>query len=43
MLTGHDYVIKNEYWLYTGAWAVGLLVIGVFFFWAAEERYGRTD
>jgi teichoic acid transport system permease protein len=43
MLTGQDYVIKNEYWLYTGAWAVGLLVIGVFFFWAAEERYGRTD
>jgi teichoic acid transport system permease protein len=43
MLTGSDYVTKNEYWLYTSAWAFGVLVVGVVFFWAAEERYGRID
>jgi teichoic acid transport system permease protein len=43
MLTGADYVIIPEYWIYTGAWAVGTLVIGTVYFWAAEERYGRTD
>ena len=43
MLTGRDYVIKPEYWLYTSAWAFAVLLIGIVFFWAAEERYGRTD
>ncbi|SDE34819.1 ABC transporter permease [Auraticoccus monumenti] len=31
------------YWAYLSAWSVGLLVIGVLFFWVAEERYGRVD
>lgn len=43
MLTGPDYVIKSEYWLYSSAWAIGVLAIGIVYFWAAEERYGRTD
>lgn len=43
MLTGRDYGIKPEYWLYTSAWAFAVLLIGIVFFWAAEERYGRTD
>ena len=25
------------------AWSVGCFLIGCLFFWAAEERYGRTD
>ncbi len=43
MLTGPDYGIKTEYWAYTSAWAFGVLAIGIVYFWAAEERYGRTD
>ncbi len=43
LLNGPDYVIKTEYWAYTTAWAVATLVVGTVFFWAAEERYGRTD
>lgn len=31
------------YWAYLSAWSIGLLVIGVLFFWVAEERYGRVD
>lgn len=31
------------YWAYLSAWSVGLLVVGVLFFWVAEERYGRVD
>lgn len=30
-------------WLTSIGWSVGLLLIGVFFFWKAEERYGRED
>jgi teichoic acid transport system permease protein len=43
LLDGTYYAVKTEYWLYTALWAVGTLTIGVLFFWAAEERYGRTD
>jgi teichoic acid transport system permease protein len=43
LLDGPYYAVKPEYWLYSGLWAFGTLVIGVLFFWAAEERYGRTD
>lgn len=28
-------------WLISGAWSLGIFIIGVFFFWRAEERYGR--
>lgn len=32
-----------EFWLYASIWSVAVLVVGGLFFWAAEERYGRTD
>lgn len=38
-----DYVIPEQYWLHVSIWAVVLFVIGVVFFWQAEERYGRDD
>jgi teichoic acid transport system permease protein len=43
LLTGPDYVIKPEYWLYATAWSILTLIVGTVYFWAAEERYGRTD
>jgi len=43
LLTGPEYVIDSRYWLFTAAWAFSVLVIGTIYFWAAEERYGRTD
>jgi teichoic acid transport system permease protein len=30
-------------WLAASVWAVATLLIGVVFFWKAEERYGRED
>jgi len=32
-----------EFWLYASVWSFAVLVVGVLFFWSAEERYGRTD
>lgn len=32
-----------RYWLLASAWSVGLLLFGTWFFWRAEERYGRVD
>lgn len=29
-------------WLYLTAWTLGLLIIGLIFFWEAEERYARV-
>ncbi|MDK8664494.1 ABC transporter permease [Corynebacterium coyleae] len=29
-------------WLYLAAWTLGLLIIGLIFFWEAEERYARV-
>jgi teichoic acid transport system permease protein len=29
------------YWAYLAVWAVVLFGVGLVFFWAAEERYGR--
>jgi len=29
-------------WLYLAAWTFGLLIIGLIFFWEAEERYARA-
>jgi teichoic acid transport system permease protein len=39
MLPNH--AVDPVYWVYASIWSVGLLVIGVVFFWKAEERYGR--
>lgn len=43
VLGGPEYPIPTEYWLYSSVWALVMFGIGVVFFWAAEERYGRTD
>jgi teichoic acid transport system permease protein len=43
LLKGQAYEVKPEYWLYSSAWSFGMLAIGIVFFWAAEERYGRVD
>ncbi len=31
------------FWLGATAWSLGTLLVGIVFFWSAEERYGRTD
>ena len=43
MLQGTDYTVKPEYWVYAAGWSVLFLIVGTVYFWAAEERYGRTD
>jgi len=43
LLSGPQYTMPTEYWWYGTAWAAGMLAFGTLFFWAAEERYGRTD
>lgn len=43
LLTGPDYIVESKYWLYSAAWSFAVLLIGTVYFWAAEERYGRTD
>ncbi len=43
LLKGPEYLIPGEYWVYIALWSFGMLAVGILFFWAAEERYGRTD
>jgi teichoic acid transport system permease protein len=43
LLQGSAYEIDTRYWFFASAWSVGLLVFGTWFFWRAEERYGRVD
>ena len=43
LLPGRLFEVKPEYWAYAAAWSFAMLAIGTVFFWAAEERYGRTD
>ncbi|MGA8851402.1 MAG: ABC transporter permease [Aeromicrobium sp.] len=43
LLDGPDYTIPGEYWVYATIWSFAMLIVGVLYFWAAEERYGRTD
>jgi teichoic acid transport system permease protein len=43
LLQGPDYSVDGRYWLYATLWSAGLFVFGVWFFWRAEERYGRVD
>jgi hypothetical protein len=33
--------VPSELWLAGIGWAVVTLVVGVFYFWQAETRYGR--
>jgi teichoic acid transport system permease protein len=37
----HPVVSQSDLWLYGVGWAVAALIIGFFFFWRAEARYGR--
>ena len=43
LLQGPGYAIDERYWLFASVWALGLFSFGVWFFWRAEERYGRVD
>lgn len=40
-IMGTDYPV--EYWAYLSIWSILSLVVGVVFFWLAEERYGRVN
>jgi teichoic acid transport system permease protein len=35
------YQMSAELWISAIAWAFGTLIVGLWFFWKAEERYGR--
>ncbi len=39
LMTGRSY--DPLYWAYLAVWAVGIFIVGLLFFWVAEERYGR--
>ncbi len=39
LMGGHDY--NPMYWLYFSCWSILSVGVGLVFFWAAEERYGR--
>ena len=39
----HGHTDTPFLWMTSIGWSVGALVVGVFFFWKAEERYGRED
>nr|WP_236865676.1 ABC transporter permease [Brevibacterium daeguense] len=38
-----EYTIPWDYWWKLALWAVVILVVGIVFFWKAEERYGREN
>lgn len=42
-LDGPDYTIPVDFWVFATIWSFAILAVGTVFFWAAEERYGRTD
>lgn len=35
------YSMTASMWIAAVAWAIGIFVVGIVFFWKAEERYGR--
>jgi teichoic acid transport system permease protein len=43
LLEGPGYAMEQRYWFYVVAWSLGLFAFGIWFFWRAEERYGRVD
>lgn len=43
LLEGPSYAVDERYWYRVCAWALGIFTFGVWFFWRAEERYGRVD
>ena len=43
LLGGEAYTINEQFWFRAAGWAFGLFAFGLWFFWRAEERYGRVD
>lgn len=43
LLDGPTYNTNGSYWVYATIWTVAVLIFGIWFFWRAEERYGRVD
>ncbi len=43
LISTDEYKVDPMYWAYAAVWSVSIFVIGLSFFWVAEERYGRTD
>lgn len=43
LLEGPGYDMSGQFWIRATAWSIGLFLFGVWFFWRAEERYGRVD
>ncbi len=43
LLEGPYYAVNGLYWIYSFVWALAIFVFGIWFFWRAEERYGRVD
>lgn len=43
LLDGSFYDIQGSYWIYASVWSLAMFSFGVWFFWRAEERYGRVD
>jgi teichoic acid transport system permease protein len=41
LVTG--YQVRVEEWIAVIIWSFSLAVLGLIFFWSAEERYGRED
>lgn len=37
------YDMNPQLWWIVGGWAAGLLLVGIVFFWRAEEQYGRVN
>jgi teichoic acid transport system permease protein len=37
----HAIVTNNDLWIAAAAWGVGFFVLGLVFFWQAENKYGR--
>ena len=37
------YTMRNDIWIAAIIWAFGTLIIGLIFFWRAEEEYGRDQ
>lgn len=43
LLQGETYTMSEVFWVRVTGWSVGLFAFGLWFFWRAEERYGRVD
>lgn len=37
------YDVRMQLWPIIAGWSVAVFLVGIVFFWAAEERYGRVD